>query len=478
MTAGTTIRSRSAGAGPTRPRASTRAASRSPTAGPTARARAPPAGCSDRAGNNASPPPLAFRYDATAPVTAAAPARAPDANGWYNHPLRIAWLGTDPVSGIASCTSLAYGGPDSGSVGRSGSCTDRAGNTSAASAFRFRYDATAPGALAVSPARPPDHDGWYNHPVGIRWSASDALAGVASCTSITYGDPDEGGGRLVGGCSDRAGNRTAPLGFALRYDQTPPSLAPLALKGLDRLVTLRWRVSGAESVRISRSPGTSASAPSDVYTGVGSAFADRRVENYIRYRYTLTASDAAGNIAHAHRLRDPAAGALRPAPGSAPRHPRLASAGLAPGEEGPLLQRPALAEGAGGRKLVAGLRSAPAAVALELRGSAAAPRARRLHVVRLARQGTAQACPLRPAARQERVRRRLAAGSLDRYLRVSRRTTSVGGGARPRPRAPRTPALRRRPSRGAAASRPCTRPRGCHARARTRPPSRFPRPAP
>jgi len=252
-------------------------------------------GCTDHAGNSASPPPLAFRYDATAPVTSIAPGRAADANGWYNHALRISWAGSDPTSGVNSCTSVLYSGPDAGSGARTGGCTDEAGNSSPPSTFRFHYDGTAPGGLGVAPARPPDHDGWYNHPLAIRWFASDVLAGIASCTSLTYGGPDETGGRLSGICTDRAGNRSATLPFALRYDEDAPSLAALSLKGLDDAVALRWRATGASELQITRSTGADSTNSRDVYSGTGSAFTDRNVENYVRYRYTLTAEDPAGN---------------------------------------------------------------------------------------------------------------------------------------------------------------------------------------
>jgi hypothetical protein len=252
-------------------------------------------GCTDHAGNSASPPALAFKYDATAPTVTAQPSRLPDANGWYNHQLAIGWTGSDPVAGIASCSSALYQSPDSASASRSGQCTDRAGNTSAPVAFRFRYDATPPAGLAVSPGRPPDHDGWYNHPLGVTWSGVDGLAGVASCTALTYGSPNAGSGQLSGRCTDRAGNTSPALGFGIRYDQTPPSIASLALKGLDDTVQLKWRVSGADDLRITRSPGMKAAASSDVYAGDAAGFSDKRVENYTRYRYTLTAEDEAGN---------------------------------------------------------------------------------------------------------------------------------------------------------------------------------------
>ncbi|HET7760705.1 MAG TPA: hypothetical protein VFK62_12330, partial [Gaiellaceae bacterium] len=45
--------------------------------------------------------------DATAPTNvSASAARSPDHNGWFNAAVGISWSGSDPTSGIASCTSL------------------------------------------------------------------------------------------------------------------------------------------------------------------------------------------------------------------------------------------------------------------------------------------------------------------------------------------------------------------------------------
>jgi hypothetical protein len=79
----------------------------------------------------------------------ASAARGPDANGWYNHAFAINWTGTDATSGVASCTSLTYSGPDSGAAGVSGGCTDVAG-TSSLTPFGFQYDATPPQLSSVS----------------------------------------------------------------------------------------------------------------------------------------------------------------------------------------------------------------------------------------------------------------------------------------------------------------------------------------
>src|SRR4249919_26848 len=45
------------------------------------------------------------RRDASPPSVSASPSRGPDANGWYNHGLDVAFSGGDGVSGISSCSS-------------------------------------------------------------------------------------------------------------------------------------------------------------------------------------------------------------------------------------------------------------------------------------------------------------------------------------------------------------------------------------
>ena len=275
--------------------------------------------CTDHAGNTASPPALSFRYDATPPSATALPSRPADAGGWYNHRLSVDWGGSDPGfgSGISSCSSYAYGGPDAASVQPSGGCTDKAGNASAPVTFSFRFDATPPTGIAAAPARPPDHDGWYNHPLAVQWSGSDALSGIASCTSADYGDAAAAGPAVLsGGCTDQAGNSSDPLAFDLDYDETPPVFGRLALTALDGTVLLRWRVSGATHVSVSRSPGVGRATTSIVYEGSAAAFADRKAENYVPYRYVVTAEDAAGNTLRRTAVATPKPTLFAPRPGA------------------------------------------------------------------------------------------------------------------------------------------------------------------
>jgi hypothetical protein len=91
---------------------------------------------------------VTIKLDKTAPAVSAAASRPPDANGWYNHALTVAFSGTDATSGIASCSSAGYEGPDNPSASVAGSCADTAGNATGVS-FPFKYDATAPTIFAV-----------------------------------------------------------------------------------------------------------------------------------------------------------------------------------------------------------------------------------------------------------------------------------------------------------------------------------------
>jgi hypothetical protein len=111
---------------------------------------------------------IPLAVDMTPPVvTGATASRAPDANGWYRSPLQVAFSGTDATSGLDGCTSATYGGPDNGSAAVTGTCRDKAGNVSQASAFGLRYDATPPTVKRVRSV-PGDEE------VRIGWDVADA----------------------------------------------------------------------------------------------------------------------------------------------------------------------------------------------------------------------------------------------------------------------------------------------------------------
>ena len=105
--------------------------------------------CNDIAGNTGSGA-VQIPYDATAPtVKDLVTARPADAAGWFNHPVGVTFTGDDAGSGVESCSSLTYSGPDSGTAQVSGTCRDKAGHESVAKVFRLKYDATPPSLTTV-----------------------------------------------------------------------------------------------------------------------------------------------------------------------------------------------------------------------------------------------------------------------------------------------------------------------------------------
>jgi hypothetical protein len=265
-----------------------------------------------------------FSIDKVAPsVTGAGPSRSANANGWFNAPLSVSFSGADGTSGIASCQSASYSGPDSASASVSGTCRDVAGNVSAAGSYSFKYDATAPG-VTPAPARAPDANGWYNHALSVAFSGSDATSGVASCTSASYGGPDNGSGALPGTCTDNAGN-TGSASFPFKYDASPPKLADVSIAPANKGAVVRWKVPADAAVTITRLPQKKNPVGKVVYRGKGgSSFTDAKLTNGLRYRYTLVARDEAGNSTHAVVFATPLALAT-PLPGQKMKAPPLLS---------------------------------------------------------------------------------------------------------------------------------------------------------
>jgi hypothetical protein len=265
--------------------------------------------CRDVAGNVSSPFSLALKYDATAPSVGPSPARDADAGGWYNHPVAVSFGGSDATSGLDSCSSGSYGGPDGAGATVSGSCSDKAGNSSGAS-FTLQYDATAP-AVTVALARPPDANGWYNHPVAANVTGTDAGSGIDGCTGATYGGPAADDASLAGSCKDKAGNSAAGS-VTFKYDGTPPKVCDVTAAAGNGSVTLHWTMTPGSSVTVVRAAAKKGGAEKTVYHGTGSGFTDTKLTNGLRYRYAVSAVDQAGNVAKADAAATPLALAMLP----------------------------------------------------------------------------------------------------------------------------------------------------------------------
>ncbi|MGH2932110.1 MAG: hypothetical protein ACRDKK_04535, partial [Gaiellaceae bacterium] len=277
--------------------------------------------CYDVAGNHGLRS-FPLRYDATAPQVTATPFRAPDTSGWYNHPLSVAFTGSDATSGLDSCAApQIYDGPDNGFASIGGSCLDRAGNVGVVS-FAFGYDSTAPQVAGGSASRPPDRNGWYDHPLTVSFQGSDATSGIETCTEASYGGPDDPAAAVSGSCGDRAGNQSGSTPFPLKYDATAPTVSGLQAKAGMRSAELRWQTSpDTMLVELMRSPGLGGAAKSVVYRGSAASHRDSGLTPGRKYRYTVTGYDLATNEA-ARSIEFMGRGALlNPAPAERVKSP-------------------------------------------------------------------------------------------------------------------------------------------------------------
>lgn len=164
----------------------------------------------------------------------------------------------------------------------------------------IKVDKTAPTVTGGVPDRPPDVNGWYNHPLSVTFQGADPTSGVAACTVAAYRGPDSGGASVSGVCRDNAGNSSAPRSYVFRYDTTPPALSATAV-GSNRVVIVRWTVSSdTRLVAVERALAHLAGKkPRRVYNGAGTRFRDRNVRNGVAYLYKIRAIDEAGLVSSA-----------------------------------------------------------------------------------------------------------------------------------------------------------------------------------
>ncbi|HET9242484.1 MAG TPA: hypothetical protein VFN99_03510 [Gaiella sp.] len=264
---------------------------------------------------------VTVRKDSTPPSVGSTISRDPDGNGWYTKPVAFSFSGDGGPSGIASCTSGTYGGPDGGAVTISGTCTDGAGN-SAGSSFTIKYDATPP-EVTAAPERAADAAGWYNHPVKVTFTGKDGGSGIAQCTDpVTYAGPDANPAKIVGQCRDHAGHLSSVATLELRYDATKPAPPNVTLSHRGTAIALSWTRTG-EVVRsqVVRAPGPKGKKPAVVFEGQKNTLVDRKIRSGTRYWYEVRVYDQAGNVAAKAVNVRPAVGVFFPTPGAVLKKP-------------------------------------------------------------------------------------------------------------------------------------------------------------
>ena len=242
---------------------------------------------------------------------------------WHSGDVTLRWNwdpeGTETATD--GCGTVTFSS-DTPSGGASVKCTVSWGPVDVGYTATVRVDETLPAVTGVTPSRPPDYGGWYNHPVAFTFQGFDALSGLGSCDNVQYSGPQ--GAAVTGSCRDVAGNRTI-ASFPVSYDSTPPAPAQVNAEPENGSVKLSWVAPpDASSVVVERSQNTAAARWKTVYRGSGDDVTDRGLRNGVRYRYAVTVLDQAGNSTSTDASAVPTASSLRPVKGtsvSAP--PRL-----------------------------------------------------------------------------------------------------------------------------------------------------------
>jgi hypothetical protein len=171
--------------------------------------------CTAHSAGGSSSDSVVLKIDKTNPTASTSLDRVADHNGWYNAAVGWTTTGTDGTSGIASCSSGTYSGPDGTGLTVSGSCTDNAGNGSGpAVSAAFKYDATAPSLNPTIAPQPILLNGTHTASA----NASDSPSGVDSQSCGPVVTSSVGTKSLTCSATDNAGNtRSATVSYVVSY---------------------------------------------------------------------------------------------------------------------------------------------------------------------------------------------------------------------------------------------------------------------
>ena len=204
----------------------------------------------DTAGNaselNRNIDPQVFWYDGTPPSSSVVLTPPLPANGWYSTTVTAAFQGQDPAggSGLEGVHQRVDGSPWStdptAQIAAEGQheigyyAQDVAGNWESVRQLSLALDLTPP-TIALTPARPPQANGWYTLPVTFTLTVADALSGnPRAYYRVNRGawQPGQqiqfaadGSYQIEYYGQDAAGNRTAIGAFQAQLDSTPPATA-------------------------------------------------------------------------------------------------------------------------------------------------------------------------------------------------------------------------------------------------------------
>src|SRR5205807_157768 len=169
--------------------------------------------------------------------------RPPNADGWYNAPVTVAFTTTGGQGGVDSLTPPVTLSGEGAGQSVSGVATDFAYNSVSTTVSGINIDLTKPATSASVAGGTPGDNGWYTSDVTVSLSASDNLSGVQS----TYYQLDGGSPQPYSGTPvavqgdlvhtvtfwsvDKAGNSENAESLTVMIDKTSPTTTAAVASG-------------------------------------------------------------------------------------------------------------------------------------------------------------------------------------------------------------------------------------------------------
>ena len=166
-----------------------------------------------------------LNIDKTSPTISTQIAPAANANGWHNSDPTVTFLCEDSLSGVQACSEPVTVITEAANQAINGSVVDVADNNASTSAT-INLDKTAP-VITASVEPLPNAAGWNNSTVIVRFSCSDGLSDVESCTQPVTVELEGADQTVSGTAVDRAGNSSTTT-VTLNIDKTAPLVSVAA----------------------------------------------------------------------------------------------------------------------------------------------------------------------------------------------------------------------------------------------------------
>jgi hypothetical protein len=158
-------------------------------------------------------------------------------SSWYTSPVKVVWKTSTPPQETSPCRlEIEYEYATDGVTGLTCSAWWKTEGTDKRELLL--HTEVSDLSTEVVPERPPDDNGWYNHPVAVTfkgrgYSGPAACFATGSSAAASYTGPDAVSATVSAKCVDPAG-KSANSSFGLRYDSTPPTITnALPLRQVD-----------------------------------------------------------------------------------------------------------------------------------------------------------------------------------------------------------------------------------------------------